>query len=142
MLLKYRARSKGEFVSRLKQKKYPSSVIEEAIRYLEENNYINDKIFSDLYVAYSFEKGWGPRRIDFNLEKLGISSQLRGQVLNKNLDYGKKIREAIERKVAFYKKSKVSQEKICQKIVRLLLAKGFSHKDIFQEMDSLGVSKF
>jgi regulatory protein len=140
-LLKFRARSKNEIASRLKQKSYSSCVIKQVLSYLEESNYINDEDFTQCFVNYSLEKGWGPRRIDFNLKKLGISYELRKQALAADIDYRAKIRDIIKKKTAYYRKEKVEGRKIWQKISRSLAAKGFNYDDIFREMNDMGVSR-
>jgi len=141
-LLKYRARSKAEIGLRLKKKGYSSDIIEQTINYLEENNYINDEDFVKNYAAYAQDKGWGPRKIDFNLKKLGISDELRKFALEVNSDYKGKIREIIMQKITHYKKSGIPQQKIWQRILRSLVAKGFNCEDIFREMKDLGVTRF
>ena len=144
LLLKYRARSRNEIISRLKRKGYALAVREKIVDYLEENNYINDEEFAHLFVSYSLEKGWGPVRIDFNLKRLGISLQLRKQVLKENSAYNDKVREIIERKLEYYKirKPSLPAPKIWQKIVMHLMRKGFDYKVINQEMENLGVNRF
>jgi len=140
LLLKYRARSRNEIISRLKKKGYTLAIRERTVDYLEENNYINDREFAHLFVSYSLEKGWGPVRIDFNLKKLGISEALRKQALEGDFAYNDRVREIIERKLEHYKRRKPSLEaaKIWQKIVMHLVRKGFDYKIINQEMDNLG----
>lgn len=144
LLLKYRARSRNEIISRLKKKGYVPAVREKAADYLEENNYINDEEFAHLFVTYSLEKGWGPVRIDFNLKRLGISPQLRKQVLEGDFTYNDRVREIIERKLEHYKRRKppLPAPKIWQKIVMYLARKGFDYKVINQEMDNLGKKRF
>ena len=144
LLLKYRARSRNEIVFRLKNKGYASAVREKVVSYLKENNYINDKEFTRLFVSYSLEKGWGPVRIDFNLKRLGISPQLRKQALALDFDYSDRVREIITKKLEDYKKKKppLPRLKIWQKITTHLARKGFDYKIINQEMDNLGVSRF
>ena len=141
LLLKYRARSRAEIASRLKKKGYSASIIEKTIAYLKEANCINDEDFVENFVNYSLEKGWGPRRIDFNLNKLGISCELRKQVLERQIDYRPKIREIIKRKLTYYKKSGDRDKGIWQKISRSLVAKGFSYEDIFREMKDMEVDR-
>ena len=144
LLLKYRARSKNEIISRLKKKGYAPAVRLKVTDYLEENNYINDEKFVHLFVSYSLEKGWGPVRIDFNLKKLGISLQLRKQALEGDFTYNDRVREIIERKLEHYKRRKpiLPAPKVWQKIVMHLVRKGFDYKIINQEMDNLGVNRF
>ena len=144
LLLRYRARSRNEIVSRLKQKGYAPKIREEIVDYLEENNYINDKDFAYLFVDSSVGRGWGPIRINFNLKKLGISSQLRKRALGRNFAYNDRIREIIQRKLEHYKARKpaIPAPKIWQKIVMELARKGFDYKVINQELDNLGADRF
>ena len=144
LLLKYRARSRDEINSRLKQKEYGLSVRKQVLNYLEENNYINDEDFVRIFSVCSIEKGWGPRRIDFNLKKLGIPSSLRKQALAQNKIDTDRIREIIERKIGHYKSKRpiIPPNKIWQKIVAHLVAKGFEYNDIFRELQRLGVNQF
>ena len=144
LLLKYRARSRDEIVTRLKNKGYTSAVREKVVSYLKENNYINDKEFAHLFVSYSLEKGWGPVRIDFNLKRLGISPQLRKQALAGDFAYSDRVREIITKKIEDYKKKRpsLSRLKIWQKITMYLARKGFDYKVINQGMDNLGEKRF
>jgi len=142
LLLKYRARSKWEINSRLKKKGYQFFLVDKVIIYLESNNYLNDKEFVNFYVSCSLDKGWGPKKIDFNLKKLGISIQLRKEVLFDIGDCSQKIIEFIQRKTEYYKKENIPKKIIWQRIIRSLLSKGFSHKDIITQMQNFGVNIF
>ncbi len=144
LLLKYRARSRNEIISRLKKKGYASKIREQTVGYLEKNNYLNDADFTNFFVSYALEKGWGPRRIDFNLKKLGISLSLRKVALDKDFDYSKIVREAIIKKLDNYKTKKpaITLRKIWNRIVSHLVQKGFNSETIYQEMKNLGVDRF
>ncbi|MFH1519278.1 MAG: regulatory protein RecX [Candidatus Omnitrophota bacterium] len=144
LLLKYRARSRNEIISRLKKKGYTSKIREQTTDYLEKNNYLNDADFTNFFVSYALEKGWGPRRIDFNLKRLGISSSLRKIALEKDFDYNKTVREIILRMLGNYraKKPAIAAKKIWNRIVTHLVQKGFDREVIYQEMKNLGVDRF
>ena len=144
LLLKYRARSKSEIISRLKKKGYKPPIISKVISYLQEYNYINDQEFTHNFVSFSLDKGWGPRRIDFNLKNLGISHELRKQALSGDISYKDKIRELVTNKLKIYKNRKepFSKKVIYQKIVNFLVTKGFEYNEIFEQLENLGVSRF
>jgi len=144
LLLKYRARSRHEIVSRLKEKGYSLVISGKVISYLKENNYINDKEFTYLFVINALDKDWGPVRIDFNLKKLGISVRLRKQALKENSDYSDRVRDIFKKKLEYYQKTKpnTSVVKIWQKIVMYLVRKGFDYATINKEMDNLGRKRF
>ncbi len=125
LLLKYRARTKFEIISRLRRKGYGLALSKKVVAHLKENNYLDDEDFTSLFIAGALEQGWGPRRIDFKLKQLGIGSKLRQSGLV-GLNYGKKIQELIKKRI----KGKHSWSKI----IRFLAARGFDHRDISQEM--------
>ena len=136
LLLKYRLRSRHEFIYRLKKKKFSPKTIEKVLADLEEKGYINDAQFIRLFINASYRKGWGEKRIYFSLKKLGINSaDLCAAKIDKNI-LRRRLREIIERKIKTYKKNKY------QKILRYLSGRGFSYEDIICELDNLGVDKF
>ncbi|MBU0693962.1 MAG: recombination regulator RecX [Candidatus Omnitrophica bacterium] len=133
LLLRYRPRSREEIISRLKEKGYPSSLIEGTLDYLEEKNYINDEEFARTAIFSSLQKGYGRRRIEFMLKKLGIEQSLIEESLKK-YDFKEKIRELVEKKIDYYK----GPQKY-QKILNYLISRGFDQDEIQKEMQNLGV---
>jgi len=133
LLLRYRPRSREEIISRLKEKGYPSSLIEGTLDYLEEKNYINDEEFARTAIFSSLQKGYGRRRIEFMLKKIGIEQSLIEESLKK-YDFKEKIRELVEKKIDYYK----GPQKY-QKILNYLISRGFDQDEIQKEMQNLGV---
>lgn len=125
LLLKYRARSKNEVISRLKRKKFSSPITDKVLAYLEEKKYIDDNEFARLFASFRGEKGWGQKKIAFSLKKLGISEDLIKEVLGDRGTFKRKIRELIEEKKNCYK----APERY-KKILRLLSSRGFDYDDI------------
>jgi len=117
-------------------------LIDKVLIYLESNNYLNDKEFVSFYVSCSLDKGWGPKKIDFNLKKLGIAVGLRRTALLDIGDCSQKIIDFIQRKSEFYKKRNLSKKEIWQKIIRSLLSKGFLYKNIIREMHNFEGNNF
>ena len=141
LLLKYRARSKKEIIDRLRRKGYPPSPIDKVIVFLEGYNYLNDEEFARMFVSSSVQKGWGERRIEFELKKLGVAPKFFESLL-KSKDFKEKKRQnlyqLIERKMHFYEGKKNRP----QKIIRFLVGKGFECDEIFKAMNELGVKRF
>lgn len=144
LLLKYRARSKLELTRRLKEKKFSASVVKQTVQYLENNNYIDDREFVKLFVLSAVERGWGPRKVDFRLKQLGVSQDLRKLTLTSNAAFKKKLRQTVEEKVVYLRRQEpsFSSKKIWQKIMRLLLSRGFDYSDVQKVVDDLGVNRF
>ena len=117
-------------VSRLKEKGYSKSATEKALAYLKRHNYINDENFTHSYVRWCCQKGWGPRKIDFQLQKSGIKAGLRQKALALG-NYQDRIREIIEKKA---KAGPIQELKLKAKIIRYLRARGFDHRDIDEQI--------
>ncbi len=58
LLLKYRARTKKEIFRRLKEKGWKNLLITKVVNYLNENKYLNDNEFVELFIESSLNKGW------------------------------------------------------------------------------------
>lgn len=135
LLLKYRSRSRAEIISRLKRRKVSLSEIKKITDYLEENNYINDREFTRLFIATCLEKGWGPKRIEFTLKRLGIGEELRREVFKDKERYIVRLRELLENRIFRYQREKNSS----QKILRYMLSRGFEYEDIIRQMQEMEI---
>jgi regulatory protein len=131
-LLKLRARSCREIESRLKLKKYPAQIAVKVRDYLLERGYLDDLGFSRIYVLSRQNKGWGRRRIEAGLIKLGVAEEIYREFLPGKEESREKLRELIERKSAYYKGKKDSY----RKLVRFLIFRGFEPEDVFREMEN------
>ncbi len=135
LLLKYRPRSRQEIIQRLSRKKYHPGIIEKVVLNLEENNYINDEEFVRLFVSSAVSRGWGKKRIDYALKKLGVDEQIRTQALPDKQIFREKLKELVDKKISGNKKKDI---KSYQKIVRSLATKGFNYDDIIRELEMAG----
>jgi len=66
--------SKQELQHKLSEKHFPADVIETVLRNLTEEGFINDKRFTENYINYRQNKGYGPLRIAKELQTRGISA--------------------------------------------------------------------
>jgi regulatory protein len=132
LLLKYRPRAKKELFSRLKKKGYSASVIDKVLTYLEENKYINDENFTKEFVSSCLNKGWGKKKIEFHLKKLGICEELIEEVLEKK-NFREKLKELIKKKVVHFR----GKGNLYQKILKYFLSKGFDYYQIIEELEKI-----
>jgi len=137
LLLKYRPRSRQEIIERLKRKKYSACVIEKVIHSLEENNYLNDEEFVRLFVASSLSRGWGRKRINYALKKLGISEDIRSDAIFDKQAFYERLKELVDKKIS----NKPRDKKTYQKIIRSLATKGFNYEDIIRALDEAGFKR-
>lgn len=140
LLLKYRIRSKHETIARLDKKGYSCKTIQQVIDYLQEYKYLDDNKFAYNFIDYAIARGWGPRKIDYELKKFGISDDLRKKALTK-ANYQTQLRRLIEQKLELYRcrNKKVDFNQIRQKVLRLLMARGFSYQDIIRILENKAI---
>ncbi len=103
-----------------------SSDEEEYIRWLQENNYLNESRFVGLYIRSKFnQKKWGRGKIQFELRKKGISNAAMENHWKEieSTDYNETLKQLLEKKAASLK-SGTANEKY-QKCYRTGLSKGF-----------------
>ncbi len=131
LLLKYRPRSRREIRARLQRKNFPASVIDGTISKLEHGGYLDDAQFSRLFTASSRDKGWGRRRIEAHLKKLGVAAKDAAAYLPDKAQNRALLRELIARKAGFYQNKKNGR----QKLVRFLAARGFAYDEILEELE-------
>ncbi|MBU2101895.1 MAG: regulatory protein RecX [Candidatus Omnitrophota bacterium] len=137
LLLKYRLRSRYEIVSRLKQKKYSPALITRVVAYLEQNGYINDSQFASKYAAALYERGYGKRRVQLTLRRLGVADEDSRIAIARD-DERERLNELTRRKITYYQGKKNS----AAKVLRSLLARGFLYHDIMRAMEEQGFNRY
>jgi len=139
LLLKYRVRSKKETITRLDRKGYAPETIQQVIEYLQEHKYLDDDNFTYTFIEYAIAKGWGPRKVDYELKKFGIAEALRQEALKK-ASYQEELRRLVERKLSYYSShnKKINFVQIRQKVVRSLMSRGFSYQEITAMLENQG----
>ncbi len=139
LLLKYRLRSERETRARLDKKGYAPATIQQVVDYLQEHKYLDDNNFTVAFVEYAITKGWGPRRIDYELKRFGIADDLRRPALKK-ASYQDQLRRLIEQKFKHYasRNKKTDFLQIRQKVVRALMTRGFSYQEIASILEEQG----
>lgn len=75
-LLSRRDHSRLELVQKLSRKAYDKTDIETTIQRLEDEGWINESRFTEMYTLYRRRKGYGPRRISMELAAKGIAQTM------------------------------------------------------------------
>jgi len=135
LLLKYRARSKKEIIDRLRRRKYPLAVIEKTLEFLEDQNYVNDEKFAVSFIRERLRKGFGKRKIIFDLKRLGLSKELIEEELGKidNNQYRDTIRGLMQKRLRRYRGNQDAKNKIFCYLVQ----RGFAPDDIKEVIDEI-----
>ncbi len=80
-LLSQRPHSRRELREKLERKGVEPDAAEEAVAWLDDKGYPNDREYASAVARYYTRKGYGSRRISAELSKRGISQEIREEAL-------------------------------------------------------------
>ena len=135
-LLSFSSRSVVDLRNRLKQKKYPDALIDQAIDSLKKQGLVNDEKFAKLFAeSRLYSRPTGRRQLEIDLKKKGLSQELVQKTVSELKDYDEKpmVRELILKRLKGM--SGISKEKKRMRLYGLLKRRGFGGDAIFSVMD-------
>ncbi|MBT8371256.1 MAG: recombination regulator RecX [Deltaproteobacteria bacterium] len=127
-ILTGRDHSKHELAQKLKKRKYENEIIDQVISACERFDYLNDERTAQLYVGQLKRKGYGKKRIRFDLNRKGLKGKRIQAILSRSVSE-KEERECALRVFQKQLKRFESEEdslKRKNKIYRYLYSRGFS----------------
>jgi regulatory protein len=134
-ILTRRDHSKHELTQKLKVRGYAGNVIDEVITECERFEYINDERTAQVFIRQLHEKGYGRKRIRFELNLKGLRGKHIQAVLSQSISDADECQcaESIFQKHIrrFDREEDVSKRK--DKIFRFLYGRGFS-KAVISEL--------
>ena len=125
-LLSRREHSAFELIQKLKKRYGSSNLIDDVIIRLQESNLLDDQRFAEAYIKVRARKGFGPRRIDAELQQRKVSEAIINQELSM-------IENWNELALAAFKKKFGNLQKDTKKILKaksFLQNRGFSFEQI------------
>jgi len=125
-LLSRREHSVFELIQKLKKRYGPNKLINDAIIRLQESNLLDDQRFAEAYIKVRARKGFGPRRIDAELQQRKVSETIINQELSMIEDWNALA-------LAAFKKKFGNLQKDSKKILKaksFLQNRGFSFEQI------------
>ena len=125
-LLSRREHSVFELIQKLKKRYGPNKLINDAIIRLQESNLLDDQRFAEAYIQVRARKGFGPRRIDAELQQRKVSETIINQELSMIEDWNALA-------LAAFKKKFGNLQKDTKKILKaksFLQNRGFSFEQI------------
>ena len=129
-IISRREHSEKEIKNKLLEKFHAPEIIEQVVLKLIENNLINDVRFAEMYVLVRKRKGFGPKKIQFELMARGIDDSISSLVITEEGSWKEAAQKAFNKKF----KNGASQEfKERNKQKTFLQNRGFS----FEEIDSV-----
>ena len=138
-LLKLRQRSEHELRQRLIRKKFTAETIEEVIAYLNKIKLINDREFSQSWIA-SRINNFGKRRIVFELRQKGISKELIEESLEEfkeRFSDTDNLRELARKKYDKFLQENQDSFKAKKRLFAFFMRKGYSPEIIIEILESL-----
>jgi len=108
------------------------------IKYLQENNFLNEERFTELFVRSKIrQKGWGPVKIKMELMQKHISPSLIEQYLSgfETDNQQTLLHDWLMKKYASVQKEEVQKQR--EKLIRFGISKGFESSMVFTETDKI-----
>lgn len=137
-LLKVRIRSEKELHSRLTQKRFSLKTINTVIKDLKRIKFIDDNEFARSWIQSRINKGFGRRRIIFELKQKGVAEKIiQSQFKKAQENYSPRvaIKQLIERRIKRYKN--LESIKIKRRIYDFLVRRGFDVDSILKELQNI-----
>ncbi|HOD12222.1 MAG TPA: regulatory protein RecX [Candidatus Omnitrophota bacterium] len=134
-LLRIRQRSQAEIAQRLKQKRYPSKIINKLVQYLKTLELINDQQFARDWIKMRLFKGLGRHRIRCELRQKGISDTIIVKTLSeclKSVDEAGVVEQIANKRLARYKNLEPSVLK--RRLYGYLMRRGFEESLVLQSI--------
>ena len=126
-ILSRREHSKKEILDKLSKKFSNLDLIELTIQKLEDNNLINDARFSEHYVAARKRKGFGPKKISYELLSKGVESFIANEAILESGEWEELAHQVFNKKF----RDGVSVDfKLKAKQKNFLINRGFSFTEI------------
>ena len=146
MLLSRRLYSRYEISGKLKNKGYPEKIITELIFWLEDNNYINDELFAEMWAQFRLQnKPIGRYKLNQELRTKGIKRDIIQKVINKiykEMDELTLAHNLIKEKIVASEIKNIRVDP--KKIYNFLLRRGFSteiSRNIYHELNNKQVKR-
>ena len=126
-LLSRREHSSKEIREKLLLRFDDKVIINSVITKLEENNLINDTRFAEAYVSSRKRKGFGPKKITFELLSKGVSESVANRMIDEEGGWKRAAKLAFTKK---FKNGLSSDVKNSLKQKSFLKNRGFGFKEI------------
>lgn len=127
LLLTRREHARFELTNKLLVKGYESLQIDQILDQLEAEDLLSDKRFTECYIRFRANKGYGPCRISMELRERLIDEQVVNELLHHDWDWYEQAVEVRRKRFGF---EPVTDLKVRAKQQRFLQYRGFSAEQI------------
>lgn len=131
-LLERQDRTERQLVEKLRQNGYPEICIAEAVAYVKQYHYLDDRRYAETYVRFHQQKK-SRQRLKMDLYAKGIDKNTVEIVLEEafSSDEREKIRQLLEKRQFQYEGSDRKEQ---QRMYQFLMRRGFKSSDILHVM--------
>ena len=126
-LLSRREHSKKELSDKLLIRFDDKEIIDSVINKLNSNNLINDYRFAELYVMSRKRKGFGPKKIAFELLSKGINESVSKEIISNEGGWNQVAKKVFTKK---FKEGPCQEPKLKLKQKSFLQNRGFTFREI------------
>lgn len=126
-----RPRSTREFSDYLKRKKVDSALAGKLITEFSQKKYLSDENYTSWLIELRRRQGKSNRAIASELSMRGISREQYSKILQQDGDETERLKLIIDKKIGL---SRYKNDQ--NKLIKYLIAKGFSYNDIKKELSS------
>ncbi|RMJ03790.1 Regulatory protein RecX [Marinobacter litoralis] len=127
-LLARREHSRQELALKLRQRKLEQSVIDLVLDEYEEEGWLDDRRFADVFSRQRIDAGYGPVRIMAELQQRGVHVRPECLEEKSDADWARVAAELREKRFGLYRLSDDLSEKLRQ--ARFLARRGFSSAQV------------
>ena len=129
-IISRREHSEKEVTSKLLKKFNEPDLIAATLSRLKDNNLVNDERYAEMYTQIRKRKGFGPKRIKYELSSKGIDDSLSSLIIEDEGGWQEAAKNAFNKK---FKQGIATEYKDQVKQKNFLQNRGFT----FQEIDSV-----
>ncbi len=136
----YQERSEFQVRQKLEEWNVKENDIEKILKYLREENYLNEVRFLQAFINGKLSKKWGLEKIKFHLkQKHHISESKINEVLQhiESSDYLDTLKNLIAKKIHQIQQKEQDKMIVKKKIINFALSKGYSLQDIYSVIQEL-----
>jgi len=144
-LLTYRARSRNEVYEYLERKGFADDIAKLVVQEMEGYGYINDRQFVTDYINYRKMRGFGPKRVRYELHMKGIDEHLLDQKITESFERNEDIERIIEllekRNSGLKKRDDLGSDRWFQREAAFLQRRGFPDELILTALKKFNISE-
>ena len=133
LILGRRSHTKKELYDKLIKKGYSEECVEQAVSYMEEQGYINDRDYAEKFLHDAVElKKHGISRVRMDLRRKGIDDEIIEEVISEcEFENSDTIQKILESRAKNYD---LTDKKQRDRLIGYMLRRGFSYGEVYSAL--------